>query len=211
MTREEAKKIIMIMSTSYPNYKPQDLTMTVDTWHMMLEDYAYNQVALALKAFVISDTKGFAPSVGQLIDKLQKISQPEELNEMQAWTLVSAALRNGYYGAEEEFNKLPPLVQKAIGAPTQLRNWSQTNTESVENVVQSNFLRTYRSVLQRELDVSKMPAEIKDLIEANQPKLKTPAPAKIEQKNDEDYNPVEEPPELKSLIGRLTGSGGNNG
>lgn len=211
MTREEVKKIIMIMSASYPNYKPQDLTMTVDTWHMMLEDYAYNQVALALKAFVISDTKGFAPSVGQLIDKLQKISQPEELNEMQAWTLVSAALRNGYYGAEEEFYKLPPLVQKAIGAPAQLRNWSQTGMESIENVVQSNFLRTYRAVLQRELDVSRMPAEIKDLIEANQPKASETAAPKIENKNIDDYIPAEEPPELKTLIGRLTGNGGNNG
>ena len=164
MTRDEAKKIVMVISAAYPNWKPQDLSFTVDTWHLMLSEYDYNHIALALKAYIATDTSGFAPSVGQVINKLHTISGSEELNEMEAWALVSNALRNGYYGADDEFNKLPTLVQKAVGTPSQLRHWSQTDIESVENVVQSNFMRTYRSVVQREKELLKMPQEIRDML-----------------------------------------------
>ena len=165
MTREETVKIIRIMCDCYPNYKPSNLSETVDVWNMMLEEYSYSQISTALKTYVHSDTSGFAPSIGQLINKLHEVQSPQELNEMEAWSLVSKALRNGYYGAIEEFNNLPPLVQKAVGSPDNLRNWSQTDTNSIENVVQSNFMRSYRLVVNRENEIKKMPADVRTLIE----------------------------------------------
>ena len=165
MTRDETVKIIRIMCDCYPNYKPSNLSETVDVWNMMLEEYSYSQISTALKTYVHSDTSGFAPSIGQLINKLHEVQSPQELNEMEAWSLVSKALRNGYYGAIEEFNNLPPLVQKAVGSPDNLRNWSQTDTNSIENVVQSNFMRSYRLVVNRENEIKKMPADVRTLIE----------------------------------------------
>lgn len=166
MTRDETKKIIRIIADSYPNYKPSDISETIDVWSMMLEEYPYNQIAMALKAYILTDTSGFAPSIGQLIGKLQTISNAnKELNEMEAWALVSQALKNGYYGAEEEFAKLPEMVQKAVGTPANLRAWAHTDESSIENVVQSNFMRTYRTVVKRESEYAKMPSEIRNLIE----------------------------------------------
>lgn len=153
------------MCDCYPNYKPSNLSETVDVWNMMLEEYSYEQISVALKAYVHSDTSGFAPSIGQLINKLHEVQAPQELNEMEAWLLVGRALRNGTYGAVEEFNKLPPLVQKAVGSPDNLRNWAQTDSESIENVVQSNFMRTYRIVVNRAKEYQKMPKDIQTLIE----------------------------------------------
>lgn len=166
MTREETVKIIRIMCDCYPNYKPSNLSETVDVWNMMLEEYDYSQISMALKTYVHSDTSGFAPSIGQLLDKLHAIQNPQELNEMEAWLLVSKALRNGTYGAIEEFNKLPPLVQKAVGGPDNLRNWAQTDSKSIENVVQSNFMRTYSTVVNRAKEYRKMPKDIQALIES---------------------------------------------
>ena len=165
MTRDETVKIIRIMCDCYPNYKPSNLSETVDVWNMMLEEYSYSQISTALKTYVYSDTSGFAPSIGQLINKLHEVQAPQELNEMEAWLLVGKALRNGTYGAVEEFNKLPPLVQKAVGSPDNLRNWAQTDSESIENVVQSNFMRTYRIVVNRAKEYQKMPKDIQTLIE----------------------------------------------
>lgn len=167
MTRDEAKKLIMIICSTYPNYKPMDLRDTVDVWHFMLSDFDYSEVSVALKAYILSDTSGFAPTVGQLLEKVRKIKSPEELNEMQAWGLVSKALRNGTYGAEEEFNKLPPLVQQAVGSPSQLRNWATTDYESIENVIQSNFMRTYRTVCHRASEYSKFTPDILSICSNN--------------------------------------------
>lgn len=185
MTREETVKIIRIICDCYPNYKPNNLSETVDVWKMMLEDYSYQEISIALKAYITTDINGFAPSVGQLIAKIQKISQPQELNEMAAWGLVSKALRNGTYGAAEEFEKLPPLVQKAVGMPDNLRNWAQSDYESIETVIQSNFIKTYRAVVSRSNEINRMPNEIKALID----KINSDSySAQIEQNNQRDIN-----------------------
>lgn len=179
MSREEIVQLLMTIQAAYPNYKPQDKTVAVNTWCMMLEEYSYQQIMLALKAYISTDNSGFAPSIGQLIEKLHTVSVPDELNEMEAWSLVSVAIRNGYYRAEQEFAKLPPIVQKAVGMPSQLRQWSQAESDHIESVVQSNFMRSYRTVLAREKEISKMPSDIKELVaKANQNSYS----AKIEKK-----------------------------
>ena len=164
MNREETKKIIKIICDAYPNYHPQDLSSTITTWSFLLEEYEYNKIAIALKTYITTDASGFAPSVGQLIDKLRTITAPSELTELEAWSKVSKALRNGLYGAEDEFNKLPPLVQKTVGSPSNLRQWAQTDAKSIENVIQSNFLRTYRNILKRDEEINKMPYDVKKLM-----------------------------------------------
>lgn len=166
MTREETQKILMSVQALFPNYSPPNKTVVVNAWSEMFSEYTYEQVMAGLKAYALTETSGFAPSIGQLIEKIQFLSAPQQLNEMEAWSLVSRAIRNGAYGAEEEFAKLPELVQKAVGQPSQIRQWAMTDFDSIENVIQSNFMRTYRTVCQREKEVSKLPLNIKNLIGA---------------------------------------------
>jgi hypothetical protein len=199
LTREETVKIIRIMCDCYPNYKPNNLSETVDVWQMMLDEYSYNQVSIALKAYVTSDTSGFAPSVGEIVAKIQTISQPQELDGMAAWGLVSKALRNGTYGAVEEFNKLPPLVRQAVGIPGNLKNWATSDYQTIETVIQSNFLRTYEVIVKRANEINRMPDNIKSLIEktnANSYK------AQIEQKFQRDINTLQI--KENALIGQNT-------
>lgn len=188
MTREETVEIIHIICDCYPNFKPEDLSRTIDAWQVMLEEYSCEQVAVALKAYITSNTSGFAPSVGEIVAKIQLVSQPQELDGMAAWGLVSKALRNGTYGAVEEFNKLPPLVKQAVGMPDNLKNWATSDYQTIETVIQSNFLRTYEVVVKRANEINRMPDDIKSLIEktnANSYK------AQIEQKFQRDINTLQ--------------------
>lgn len=166
MTKNEVIKLLMTIQTFYPNYQVENKEFTINAWYSIIGDCDYKPMEKALRAYITTDTSGFAPSIGQLINKLHEVQSPQELNEMEAWLLVSKALRNGTYGAVEEFNKLPPLVQKAVGSPDNLRNWAQTDSESIENVVQSNFMRTYRTVVNRAKEYRKMPKDIQTLIES---------------------------------------------
>lgn len=165
MTRDETKRLIQVMCAAYPNYHPANLTDTVDVWHLMLQEYDYKTMSLALKAFISTDTGGFAPSVGQVLECYHSLTAPEELNEMQAWSLVAKAIRNGIYGAEDEYEKLPPEVREAVGNPGNIREWAMTETGTVHSVVQSNFLRTYRSVLARKTQMQRLPVDVKAMIE----------------------------------------------
>ena len=163
MTRDEVKMILMRIQTTYPNWKPQsDLSLVIDVWHEYLEGYAYQEILGAVKAWVLSDTSGFAPTVGQLVGKLQGMMKSVEpaLGGLEAWALVSKAIRNGYYGAEDEFAKLPPLVQKAVGSPMNLRNWSQSDMKAIETVVMSQFLSAYKAECVRANELSMIPPNL---------------------------------------------------
>ena len=159
-------KIIRIMCDCYPNYKPNNLTETVDVWNMMLSNYTYEQISVALKAYILADTNGFAPSIGQLVDRVNTFSQPQELNELEAWSLVYKAIRNSSYNSEYEFSMLPELVRKAVGTPNQLRTWAMDENFNGQ-VVGSHFIRCYRAEVARDRDFQKMPANIQSLISNN--------------------------------------------
>lgn len=165
MNDTEARKIIAVMMVAYPNYKPVNIDMTAAIWADMLSDFSYDQVNAALKAYILSDNGGFAPGIGQIVENIQEITTPHGLNEMEAWSLVRKALNNGYYGAEEEFANLPPVVQKSVGQPSNLREWAASDIKSVESVIQSNFIKTYRLELLKAQKVSKLPQDMQNAIE----------------------------------------------
>lgn len=204
MTREETVKIIRIMVDSYPNYKPNNISETVDVWCMMLDEYTYEQVAMGLKSYILSDKSGFAPAIGQIVDKIKTVSEPQQLNELEAWGLVDKAIRNSTYHAEEEFAKLPQIVQKAVGSPSQLFNWARSDIETLESVTQSNFLRTYRAVAKREDEVSRMPKKIRQLIQQNEPKIMIENNStKILEDKQKNYVPM--PDEVRARFEKIKG------
>lgn len=185
MTREQVGKLLMTIQAYYPNYNPPDKEITLNAWHEMFAEYPEELVLQALRACIATNTSGFAPDVGQIMSKIQTISQPQELDGMTAWGLVSKALRNGTYGAVEEFSKLPPLVKQAVGMPDNLKNWATSGYQTIETVIQSNFLRTYETVVKRANEINRMPDNIKSLIEkTNTNSYK----AQIEQKFQRDIN-----------------------
>ena len=164
MTRDEVKEIIMIMTYTYPNYKPADITATVDTWTAILASYQFEHIRAALHSYILSDTKGFAPTPGQLIDKIPV--QSFDMTEMEAWGMVNKALSNSNYHAKEEFDKLPLVVQKTLGRFEVLQEWAGMEIDTVQSVIQSNFIRNYRTVLQREKEHNKLPTRLREILEA---------------------------------------------
>lgn len=168
MTRDETIKILMVIQAAYPNYKPQDKTVAVNVWTEMMSDIPYEQVSAAVKAYIQTDTSGFAPSVGDVREKVRGIfSREDDLNETAAWSLVLKAIRRSTYYSEEEFTKLPPTVQRAVASPKQLREWA--TLEDVDGktltVIQSNFQRTFRVEQQRERERRKLSPDVLQLMQ----------------------------------------------
>ena len=97
--------------------------------------------------------------ISQIAD--HRVEKPEdELSEGQAWALVEKATRNGGYGYKEEFDKLPPIVQKAVGSPSQIHEWAMMDSDTVKSVVASNFMRSYKIMLKREKEMALIPVDV---------------------------------------------------
>lgn len=164
MTREEIQDFLAMIQATYPNFNPPSKTAAVNAWKLALEEYEETAVHTAFKLYMQTNTSGFAPAPGQIIDKIHTMTQPQELNEMEAWSLVSKAIRNSGYNSVEEFAKLPPLVQKAVGLPSQLRTWALDENYN-EQVAMSSFQRSYKAELKRHEELQKMSQNVRNLIE----------------------------------------------
>jgi hypothetical protein len=164
MTREDVQDLLMMVQAVYPNYNPPSKTAAVNAWLMCLGEYDNKVVQLAFKTYMTTNTSGFPPVPGQLVEILQSLTQSQELNELEAWSLVRQALKDCNYNSEQEFAKLPTTIQKTVGTPQQLRIWA-SDTEFNENVVSSNFIKTYRTEVKRATELNKMSSDVRKLIE----------------------------------------------
>ncbi len=168
MNKIETMGIMAILKEAYPMYykdKPKDeLSATVNLWSEMFADDDVNLVKAAIKSYIASDVKGFPPVIGQIKNSLYKLTEQEQMTEVAAWGLVSKALKNGYYNAKEEFDKLPPTIQSTIGSADRLREWSQVDVQTVQTVISSNFMRSYKVKSQQEQEYAKLPNDVKQLM-----------------------------------------------
>lgn len=160
MTVDEFARLADAIKTYFPrdNMLPTDTAM--ELWYDMLKDMDYQSAYIGLKNHVA--TSKFAPTIADIRNGAV-ISQPQELNEMEAWSLVYKAICNSTYNSVSEFDKLPPLVQKAVGLPDSLREWAMTENLNKE-VVMSSFQRAYKAELKLREELQKMPQNVRNLI-----------------------------------------------
>ena len=149
---------------SYKDATSQDIELMVQLWERQFRDNSFEDVSAAVDALISSRTTGYSPTIGEIKEQMHRLHHRDDLDELAAWALVSKACRNGLYGYREEFAKLPPDVQAAVGAPEQLRAWAMMDTEAVESVVASNFQRNYRTTKARQKELDKLPADVRKMI-----------------------------------------------
>lgn len=164
MTRDETVGLIRSIMSLYPNWKPDNLTDTVNAWHWALSDYPAPMTKAALQIYIRTSNTGFAPSVSQLINAMHEPQKNNELTEGEAWSLVKKAIQDGNYHAEERFNELPKTVQKAVGSANMIQQWAGTDSDEVNTVIMSNFQRAYRTELKRKEFTDRVPLEITNLL-----------------------------------------------
>ena len=166
MTRTETLAVMSILKAAYPAYyrdmKRQDAEAVVNLWSEMLADYPADLVAAAVKSHIASDKKGFPPCIGSIIYAINTVSAPAgEMSEGEAWALISKAIRNSGYNSDQEFEKLPERLQRIVGHPAQLREWALMDTSTVQSVVQSNIMRSFRARAESDRKMRAMPSDVR--------------------------------------------------
>ena len=168
MTKREVAELMTVLQANYPDsFRGQSdrvVTGRVNLWYDFFKEHPKEVVYAAAKAFMATDTKAFMPNVGQIAEQIRQLTAPREMTAAEAWGYVSQALKNSGYGSAEEFAKLPPLIQRIVGSPEQLRQWARMDAEVVQSVVSSNFQRSFRTGQERDRALQKLPGDVKAFI-----------------------------------------------
>lgn len=148
MTREDTKKLLMFMTATYSNFKLNDPGLAVDIWHRILEPDDAQDIMDAFAVYARTDTSGFAPSPGKLHMMIAD-RKTEEIDEGEILTMLTMASRNANYGFQEEYDKMPRALQRAIGSPTIIRNWGCMEQEQLSYTF-NNIVKAYKRVVNEE-------------------------------------------------------------
>lgn len=165
MTDEQTAKILTLLQAEYPNsfsrLDDRGMDLKLELWTREFAEDDFNLVYSAVR-LLMKTGRSFAPNIGEIRDRMTQLTSPENsMTEQEAWALVSRACSNGLYGYREEFEKLPPEIQQAVGAPEQLKEWAALDAETVQSVVASNFMRGFRATRQRAKEEALIPPEIR--------------------------------------------------
>jgi len=167
MNREETMKIMEILSIAYPqfyrNNTPDQMKKAVILWNEMFADDPFQVVAAAVKALIATKANSFPPSIGEVKEQMFSLTSTE-LNEGSAWALVLKACSNGIYHYQEEFDNLPEEVQAAVGSAAQIHEWSMIDSATLQSVIASNFMRSYKAHLSRKKANTMLPGDIRQMI-----------------------------------------------
>lgn len=146
MTKSETSRLLKCISAVYPSFdKDRDPALLIGIWQRVFADVPAALVEKAFYAFIGTDVKGFPPTPGALNAIIHRVEQKEGLNEDTAWVLVMKAASKGCYYSGDEFAKLPPEVQRIVGSPGQLYEWSQMNQHDFHAVIETGFKRSWRA------------------------------------------------------------------
>ena len=166
MTRQEALAIMAMLKTAYPSFykdlSKEELNAAVNLWATMFSEEPIQVVTEAIKALMC--TLKYPPTIADVKEKIHLLTQPQDMNELEAWNTVRRAI--SYYDAQEKYNSLPPMLQKIVGSPNQLREWALMDVETVNSVIQSNFMRSYRAMAAREREYAMLPESTRQLIQS---------------------------------------------
>ena len=166
MTKQDAMQIFFILKTAYPKHyqsmKKDEIDNFTDLWASIFEDKPAELVGNGLKAYIATNKSGFPPDPGAVNIKIMALYEPEPMTELEAWQLINKAVSNCGYRVKEEFDKLPIMLQRLVGSPRVLYDWSMMNISEFQTVIQSHFVRSYREIAERNKEQSLIPSNIRE-------------------------------------------------
>lgn len=147
MTKQKFLYLSQIMKANYGRPGFLDDPQSAEVWFRLLSHLSDEEAERGVLK-CIAELR-YTPTVADILQRARPPIESDGLNEEQAWSLVRKALRNSIYAADEEFAKLPATVQQAVGSADELRQMSMMDSDTVQSVEKSHFVRTYRDLKSR--------------------------------------------------------------
>lgn len=165
MNKAETIKILGRIKTVYPNFTPnteEETKMQIEIWQEMFANDSCDIVLQAVNSVITSSE--YPPTIAAIKEKINLITKPSELSEIEAWNIYYKAICNSGYNENEEWRKLPEQI-KAITSPRQMHDLGQMENDSVMTVEKSNFVRAYRTQIERKKEFDQLPESAKKMRE----------------------------------------------
>ena len=171
MTLDETATILGIFQTAYPTFylkfSDEEIEEIVALWHEMFEEEDLGLVKFAVKDLIATHS-GYPPDIAALKTKIKSIIDVamDKPTYEELWFMLKKATHNGYYGAQEEFNRLPPILKRYVGSPGTLAEYAMIEEDVFNTVIHGQFLKQIKIIEEREEYSNRIPPNVKMLVES---------------------------------------------
>ena len=177
MTEQETKSLLAYLSATWDMAKDKDPRQVLAVWHDIFREDDVRLVQAAVKLYV--NQEKFAPKPADIRENIRELTAEREQTEMEAWNLMRKAIRGasmeswsrtltedgpGDPSAVVQFRKLPEHLQLIVGSPEQLADWERLDSKQLDTVIQSNFMRSYRSVSAERERMAMLPEHLRQAL-----------------------------------------------
>lgn len=166
MNKTETVQVITLLAGNYDSIAKKDTTqkqLMVNTWQECLGDLDYKLVLQAVKKTIIESP--YPPTIHDIRKNAIELVNPStKRTAIEAWDEAYKMICSGAYMTQEEFEQHSPETRKFFGSVGQLRAYA-TNVDFNMDVVRSNFLKQYESIVEREKQQKLLPPKMQDMIE----------------------------------------------
>ena len=151
MTKDEVTKMLKILNAEFPlSFRTLDeegQRIKAKLWYESLKDIPFSIVSQAVTREIIKNPTGFAPTIGQVIDRILDMYTPdEEEASIEAWETVRAFLIK--YPQDEyrdHYLELPETVRRVLKIPD-LIGLAGNTMEQNQNFEKPRFLKSYKQI-----------------------------------------------------------------
>lgn len=195
MTRSEVEGVLEILNVAYPAFyskkTDKELDCIENLWAEMFEEDDFNLVKFALKELIETHT-GYPPDIAALKIKMKDIATAamNVPTHEEYWHLFKKAVQEGYYKSQEEFDKLPKVVQRFLGSPYALREYGAMDEETFNTVVHGQFLKQIKVLEDRVMYDLKIPDSIRALVQNIYTPLEGEKPPMLENEVNDRRNEI---------------------
>ena len=166
MNRAETAAILSAIKVSYPRFyagiTKDDAVTTLSLWTEILAPYEAELVTYVVKQLIT--TSIWPPTIADITTRINAIGKSSELGDTDLWILLLKAISNSYYGAEEEYAKLPYECQRFAGSPGGLRQMGLIEVDVLNSVTKGQFLRQIGVIRSNAELLKNIPNRIKQLV-----------------------------------------------
>jgi hypothetical protein len=167
MNRKEIINLLAIATANFPNMQEKDMKPTAILWEKSLSDIDYPIAENAI--LKVLSTSRFFPTIADIREAVAQITQPRQLDAMEAWGMISEAIRKyGYYRQKEAMESLPSDVVEMVKRFT----WNELCLSENIETLRAQFRMAWDIQAKRKKELSALPVEIRLMIEDTSKGLK---------------------------------------
>lgn len=167
MNKKEIINLLAIATANFPSMQEKDMKPTAILWEKALSDIDYKTAENAL--LKVLSTSRFFPTLAEIREAIAQITQPRQIDAMEAWGMISDAIRKyGFYQQKEAMESLPGDVVEMVKRFT----WRELCLSENVDTLRAQFRMAWDTQSKRKKEMLALPSEIRTLLEGTSNQLR---------------------------------------